>query len=1041
MKQYFLILSFVIFTFKLAFAQNSAFVPPSIPTSPQAEAFKKYGEYSINYQTGIPDISIPLYEINHYGYKLPLTLSYNPIPLKPGYNYDVFGRGWSLSLRSCISRSIEYAPDESTDFKLDNFATAGEPIHLDCPNFDCFKVRNFAHDKYNAVLPDGSSFDFVIDNKNGVKSFLLSTAKQYKLTCVGEISFTITDENGIKYSFEESDYLDQPGFISNVAWYLTRIDLPNSNQPILLSYGLQLKNVNFTREPTFSIGSVTNLPEGFNEFNTNMGSNTQTHPYAKAETTDSYYTYKVKLLTSVQYGNNLIVFKYRNHIPWSANEVLEYTYIEKIDFYENEQTLVKNIAFDITSNETLNDFTSTPMPLGRLNSLSLNGNIPLSPKYSFEYHSSNSMSCNGTDHWGNLNWQANNYNCVGNFNLYTQEIFDANYISGPNRCYLIQCPSRVKYLSDTFNGQPFQKIKLQNSSNLTEDERKPMSPEGHGVLKKLIHPTGGYTEFEFENHEFLTATDLDGDYISNPANRIRSKASGFRIKTLSSFTAEGLISDLKHYRYGSPFVNPTYPNSIEHTGLGKAVVDPNIYTYSNYSLWNGISYPINIEKMIIGIDDRYGPQDWEDPFFENTNCYSQEVSATNFRRLVNGRTPVVYPEVTVYYGDCLDENYLILPEKTIGKTVYKYDISGFDENNIETEFFEPLIKTGNTTFYNEKKQRYNKLNEQNDYKWDGIKYSCIKKDIFHYNYQSIKSYDDYIFINKYPNYCLGWESPNITVSSFFDYKSNDYCTLSYLRTGITTLYTQNGDSIKSTSIYDYNVTERLTSVNKDDQTTKLKYPDNFSSPIFNKMVEKNMIAPIVSSEVDYKSMTQAGNKTIFKEFQFGDQTLILPAEGYKLEIKPSGNEYSLENQILKYTKNGNPMELVTKDDVHTCYIWSYDDRYMVASIVDASYNATGDIVSGTTTFTKSKIDAITNSTTTESDYLQKLAEIRSLLPNTQVSTYTYKPLIGISTMTDTRGVTTYYEYDTFNRLKQTYIIENGEKKILQKNDYHYATQQ
>jgi hypothetical protein len=233
----------------------------------------------------------------------------------------------------------------------------------------------------------------------------------------------------------------------------------------------------------------------------------------------------------------------------------------------------------------------------------------------------------------------------------------------------------------------------------------------------------------------------------------------------------------------------------------------------------------------------------------------------------------------------------------------------------------------------------------------------------------------------------------------------------------------------------------LTSVNKDDQTTKLKYPDNFSSPIFNKMVEKNMIAPIVSSEVDYKSMTQAGNKTIFKEFQFGDQTLILPAEGYKLEIKPSGNEYSLENQILKYTKNGNPMELVTKDDVHTCYIWSYDDRYMVASIVDASYNATGDIVSGTTTFTKSKIDAITNSTTTESDYLQKLAEIRSLLPNTQVSTYTYKPLIGISTMTDTRGVTTYYEYDTFNRLKQTYIIENGEKKILQKNDYHYATQQ
>jgi YD repeat-containing protein len=56
-------------------------------------------------------------------------------------------------------------------------------------------------------------------------------------------------------------------------------------------------------------------------------------------------------------------------------------------------------------------------------------------------------------------------------------------------------------------------------------------------------------------------------------------------------------------------------------------------------------------------------------------------------------------------------------------------------------------------------------------------------------------------------------------------------------------------------------------------------------------------------------------------------------------------------------------------------------------------------------------------------------------------TYTYKPLVGMLSSTNPRGVTTYYEYDTFNRLKQTYIIENGEKKILQKYDYHYATQQ
>ncbi|MBV5342330.1 hypothetical protein JZU68_01495 [bacterium] len=66
--------------------------------------------------------------------------------------------------------------------------------------------------------------------------------------------------------------------------------------------------------------------------------------------------------------------------------------------------------------------------------------------------------------------------------------------------------------------------------------------------------------------------------------------------------------------------------------------------------------------------------------------------------------------------------------------------------------------------------------------------------------------------------------------------------------------------------------------------------------------------------------------------------------------------------------------------------------------------------------------------------------LRNGLPNALITTYTYKPMVGMTSATDPRGVTTYYEYDDFNRLKQTYIIENGEKKILQKYDYHYTNQ-
>lgn len=122
MKRQLLILTFISITFLLK-GQSMQSIAPSIPTSPQAEAIQRYGEYAINYSTGVPDISIPLYEINHRGYKLPMTLRYSPKPLKPGYIYQIFGHGWGLSVNSCISRSIEGRPDEWPDQASDNQAS------------------------------------------------------------------------------------------------------------------------------------------------------------------------------------------------------------------------------------------------------------------------------------------------------------------------------------------------------------------------------------------------------------------------------------------------------------------------------------------------------------------------------------------------------------------------------------------------------------------------------------------------------------------------------------------------------------------------------------------------------------------------------------------------------------------------------------------------------------------------------------------------------------------------------------------------------
>jgi YD repeat-containing protein len=46
-------------------------------------------------------------------------------------------------------------------------------------------------------------------------------------------------------------------------------------------------------------------------------------------------------------------------------------------------------------------------------------------------------------------------------------------------------------------------------------------------------------------------------------------------------------------------------------------------------------------------------------------------------------------------------------------------------------------------------------------------------------------------------------------------------------------------------------------------------------------------------------------------------------------------------------------------------------------------------------------------------------------------------LIGVTSSTDPRGQTVYYEYDAFNRLEK---VKDQDGRILTKNEYHYKNQ-
>ncbi len=136
----------------------------------------------------------------------------------------------------------------------------------------------------------------------------------------------------------------------------------------------------------------------------------------------------------------------------------------------------------------------------------------------------------------------------------------------------------------------------------------------------------------------------------------------------------------------------------------------------------------------------------------------------------------------------------------------------------------------------------------------------------------------------------------------------------------------------------------------------------------------------------------------------------------------------------QHDNHGNPLEVSKADGSHIVYIWGYQDQYPIAKIDNATYDQVAGFVSNLKTQSNADNDRTTGNIGKEGALRQSLNALREALPNALVTTYTYDPLVGITSMTDPTGYTTYYRYDHLNRLDYTADANN---KVLQKYNYNY----
>jgi YD repeat-containing protein len=133
--------------------------------SPTAASLGKYGDFPVSYNTGLPQISIPIYTVKSGSLSLPVSLSYHASGLKVQEEASWVGAGWALNAGGCITRTVIGAADDQ-GLQSVNICTNG---HYSAYGYNSYL---FIIDPYGPGSPGAAYDGYWTDDQNfqwGVK--------------------------------------------------------------------------------------------------------------------------------------------------------------------------------------------------------------------------------------------------------------------------------------------------------------------------------------------------------------------------------------------------------------------------------------------------------------------------------------------------------------------------------------------------------------------------------------------------------------------------------------------------------------------------------------------------------------------------------------------------------------------------------------------------------------------------------------------------------------------------------------------------------
>ncbi|WP_320054781.1 DUF5977 domain-containing protein [uncultured Acetobacteroides sp.] len=1011
-------------------AYGQVTLPKTIPNSPNATAFLRYGEIPVDISSGVPKIEIPIYNLDAGFVKIPISITYHASGIKTSDAATNVGLGWFLNAGGLVSRVVLGRCDYSYNFQPDapkNQVDMGKYID------EGHSYREY-YNKWLCCGTDMYSDKYIFNTPTCSGTFRINFLNRKATTVPSDnniIDFDnsqeyvrITDSQGNTWFFEESektcsqDNCDgYPVMWYPSTWYITKVVNYNKTDSVIFNYSEDIANAfradNLSRYLQYTSASAPCL-------NRSMCPVNSLNTYESSVNTN---TFRIKLLKSICHKNKTISFKYSLDKKFSK--------VTQLDTIEISCINRKKIAV------LYHSFFGNDMSICnkdarlRLDSLSFVNPDKIVEKetYKVKYNSMNlpPYFCNGCaggasfieDYWGYYNGTSSN---------------------------ISQTPAAVIESSKNLFREKYSNLLSQASDRLPNELYAKAC-----IIESIEYPTGGKTVFEFESNYAQNAYTFSKDSIIG----------GLRVKRILNYLRSNLAA-IKEYRYYAPSVAViSSDNYLKNCLLGQVSPVNNYYIRCEHPYYKILSNPIRpitngngsivyyrlVDEIVKDENRIYGKTSYSffSPQEEDQYSYFSGIDS---------------PEVSISDYDCGSYSPLMNYKSTYEFSNGEYKLVELEENNYR-RIERGTFNTGLAVIINNMYFDIDGTPHSN--------YTCIPN----WWYETKANRDIWLLAeNKKTEYSK--DGLRCELYTLYEYDSRGQLRKRYLKTS-------SGKITKSNYSYSYDfcnqnpydkmlnkniitpIVEQVDSVdNKFIRSLKTNYIDWGNTVIAPQTIEetsdKGKYPKVLLRYWGYDSM---GNPlSVSRGGNFTTSYLWGYSKSFPIaEIKNSQNKQIAYTSFEPHSSDGwdlTPITILPSEGTSGFYqallpqgktlttpLLSEDDYWIEffakglnnssICINNVLYPLTNEYKFYKIKSSLSKKGSFSFSVFGSSCYLD---EIRVYPLNAIVSTFTYDPMIGITSETDPSGKTVKYAYDSFGRLMN--VTELG--KLVSNYDYKYYNQ-